>query len=233
MPRLVRWHALHPDIELDIDSSLRVVDLQREGFHAALRVGGGPWRRLDCERLVESRRVVVCAPQRAARLAGAGVAALSAEPLLGDAGQWTRWFALAGGRLHAKPVADFNDAGLMLQAAEHDMGIAMVLELTAADALQSGSLRRLTRVALDEPGADSHWLVNPPELAEWPPLAAFRHWLRAELAQSERMLDGLPAPVELGLEARPAAPSTDSAAARPAGTSTAGRTGNRSRGRSG
>ena len=39
-------------------------------------------------------------------------------------------------KLAGKPVADFNDAGLMLQAAELDIGVALARELLVADALQ-------------------------------------------------------------------------------------------------
>jgi LysR family glycine cleavage system transcriptional activator len=188
LPRMGRWRERHPDITLEIHSSQQIVDLQREGFHAALRIGLGPWRGMNAERLIDSPLIVVAAPARAARLAGAGAQALAAEPLLGDAEQWAQWLALGGARLVAKPVADFNDAGLMLQATEQDLGLALARELLAADALQAGRLVRVGTASLDDPGTSSYWFVHPTELADWPPLAALREWLFDEMALSRAAL---------------------------------------------
>ena len=43
-PRLGLWRrARHPDIPIEIEASVNsVLDLQREGFHAAIRTGGAP-----------------------------------------------------------------------------------------------------------------------------------------------------------------------------------------------
>ncbi|MEO6595246.1 MAG: LysR substrate-binding domain-containing protein [Planctomycetota bacterium] len=162
----------------------------RHAFHAGLRLGHGPWRGLHAVRLIDSPLIVVAAPARAARLAaaGGGIAALAREPLLGGGDQWQRWLALGGARLLAPPVADFNDAGLMLQATEQDLGLALVLELNAADALQDGRLVRVSTQTLEDRDLSTYWLVHPPELADWPPLVALRGWLRDEMAQSRRAL---------------------------------------------
>src|ERR1700741_1949545 len=49
LPRMARWRARHPDITLEIDASQNVVELQREGFHAAVRSGRGKWAGLHSE----------------------------------------------------------------------------------------------------------------------------------------------------------------------------------------
>jgi LysR family glycine cleavage system transcriptional activator len=85
-------------------------------------------------------------------------------------------------------VAAFNDAGLMLQAAEQDLGIALARELLAADALRDGRLVRLSPLAMPDQQRDAYWLVHPPALADWPPLRALHAWLRDELAASQRQL---------------------------------------------
>ena len=188
LPRMGRWRERHADITLEVNASQQLVNLQRDGFHAALRAGQGPWQGLQAERLIDSPLIAVAAPGRAARLAGTGVAALAAEPLLGDMAQWTRWLALGGARLTSKPVADFNDSGLMPQAAEMDLGIALSRELLAADALTASRLVRLHGLALDDEASSSFWFVHPPALADWPPLAAVREWLHDEMALSRQAL---------------------------------------------
>ncbi len=194
LPRIGRWRDRHPDITLDVHASQQVVDLQREGFHAGLRSGHPPWRGLEAEKLIDSPLIAVAAPARAARLAGAGLQALAAEPLIGSAEEWTQWLALGGARLSSKPVADFNDFGLMLMATEQDLGIALVRELLAADSLQAGHLVRLHALTLDDTDSSTYWCVYPPELADWPPLAALREWLHDEMTLSREAVARLQLP---------------------------------------
>jgi LysR family glycine cleavage system transcriptional activator len=186
LPRIGRWRARHPDIALEIDASQNVVDLQREGFHAGLRSGRGPWPGLEAEALIDSPLIAVGAPASARKLLGLGDAALANEPLIGDAPLWQLWFAAAGVKVRVRPVADFNDSGLMLQAAEHGLGITLAREMLAADALADGRLVRLSPVAVDVPESRGYYLVYPPALRQWPPLVALRRWLFDELALSQR-----------------------------------------------
>ena len=51
LPRIGRWREQHPALALEIDASIRPVDLQREGFHAAVRQRTGPWPGVQSERL--------------------------------------------------------------------------------------------------------------------------------------------------------------------------------------
>ncbi|HET9205781.1 MAG TPA: LysR substrate-binding domain-containing protein [Burkholderiaceae bacterium] len=186
LPRMGDWHAKHSDIALEINASQQVVDLQRDGFHAALRQGSGVWRGLHADRLIDSPRVPVGSPQAAQRLTGKDVAALAHEPLLGQADLWEQWFALSGLKVRVNPVAVFNDAGLMLQAAEQNMGIALSREVLAADALRERRLFRLSSLALQEAMVDAYWLVYPPDLHDWLPLATLRRWLHTQIDASAR-----------------------------------------------
>jgi LysR family glycine cleavage system transcriptional activator len=136
--------------------------------------------------LIDSPRVPVGSPQAAQRLLGRDVAALAREPLLGHASLWERWFALSSVKVRVNPVAVFNDAGLMLQAAEQNMGIALAREVLAADALRERKLIRLSTLALHEETVDAYWLVYPQALHDWRPLAALRRWLHGQLDESAR-----------------------------------------------
>lgn len=188
LPRMVRWRARHPDITLDIHASQALVDLAREGFHAGLRTGQGGWRGLQAERLIDSPYIAVAAPGRAARLKPGDHKALAAEPLLGSNALWERFLSLCGCRLRGKTVAEFNDAGLMLQAAEQDLGIALGRELLAADALQAGRLVRLSPLTLSDESTATYWFVFPPQHAQWPALQALRDWLHEEVGLSRQAL---------------------------------------------
>lgn len=184
MPRIARWRDRHPDIALELEASQRVIDLQRDGFHAAVRQGKGPWPGLENELLAESPFVAVGTPATARRLAGVPAEALAQEPLLGDADAWTQWFAAHGLRRRVVPIATFNDAGLMLQAAEQGLGIALARELLAADALADARLAKVAPRAITLEGAYNYHLVYPPQLRDWPPLVALRAWMIEELEAS-------------------------------------------------
>jgi len=190
LPRMGRWRERHPGLALEIDASHQLVDLQREGFHAGLRQGRGPWAGLESERLFDLPMplIVVGSPAAARRLLGAQPEALAREPLLGDAELWQRWFAAAGLRTQVTTVAVFNDAGLMLQAAEQNLGLGLGRELLAADALHDGRLVRLSPISITSEHAHPYHLVYPPALRDWPPLASLRQWLRDELDLSRKSL---------------------------------------------
>jgi LysR family glycine cleavage system transcriptional activator len=190
LPRLGLWRARHPDIPIEIEASANIVDLQRDGFHAAIRTGRGPWPGLVVERLYESPTpfIAVASPEVARRLRGGKPADLAREPLLGDAEVWEEWFAGAGVRTRAVPVASFNDVGLMLQATEQGLGLAVVRELLAADALRDGRLARLFDVSVVLEGVQPYSLAYPPALKDWAPLLALRAWVREEFDASLAML---------------------------------------------
>jgi LysR family glycine cleavage system transcriptional activator len=189
LPRIGRWRERHPALPLEIDASFHAVDLQREGFHAAVRQGDGPWPGLQSERLFEQPPIIVVGSAASARrLLGAQPEALAREPLLGDSELWRLWFAAAGLRTDARTVAVFNDAGLMLQAVEQNLGLGLCREILAADALSDGKLVRLSPISIMHPEAQPYHLVYPPGLRDWPPLAAFREWFHGELALSLKAL---------------------------------------------
>ena len=190
LPRLGLWRERHPGIPLEIEASANIIDLQRDGFHAAIRTGAGPWPGLVVERLYETPTpfIAVASLQVALRLRAARPADLAREPLLGDSDVWEQWFAGAGVRTRVTPVASFNDVGLMLQATEQGLGLAVVRELLAADALRDGRLARLFDVSVVLEGVQPYSLVYPPALADWPPLIALRDWVRQEFDRSLALL---------------------------------------------
>ena len=204
LPRMQRWRERHPDIALELHSSQHVMDLQRDGFHAALRQGSGGWPGLSDERLLDSPLVVVASPGTARRLQGGSIAALAHEPLLGHGESWDRWFSEGGLKIRSNPVASFNDAGLMLQAAEQGLGIALGREFMVADALRDGLLVQLSeqRLAPDAEYA-SYYLVYPPTLRDWKPLQALRDWLHEEVCM---LKESMPAATPVLTPIKPAEP---------------------------
>jgi len=189
LPRLPNWQTLQPCITLDLHASQQVVDLEREGFHIGLRIGRGPWPGLVSEPLFHSPHIVVAAPVLGQRLVGVPPDALALQPLLGDTDLWRQWFAEAGHTSTvAAPVATFNDAALLIQAAEQGMGVALTRELFAADALLDGRLVRVSARATDEDATRDYQVVYPEALREDAAVRAFCDWLHAEVAAVQQRL---------------------------------------------
>ena len=85
-------------------------------------------------------------------------------------------------------VAIFNDAGLMLQAAEQSLGLALSREILAADALCDGRLVQLSPVSITHEFAEPYHFVYPPALRTWAPIESLRAWLRDELDLPKKLL---------------------------------------------
>jgi LysR family glycine cleavage system transcriptional activator len=165
-----------------------VVDLEREGYQIGVRVGRGPWPGLVTERLFKSALIAVAAPSLAHGLVGQPDAALASQPLLDDVDLWRAWFAQAGVAAAPQVVASFNDAGMLLQAAEQGMGIALCRELLAADALLSGQLVKVSARQLAMDASRDYQIVYPEALRHEPAVRAFCDWVHAEIAALQQRL---------------------------------------------
>ena len=200
LPRMARWRARYPAITVELHTSQDVIDVTRRGFHLAIRQGLGSWPGLESELLADAPTYVYASPTKAAQLAKAPLERLAAEPLLGNPTPWEGWFREGGLVVSASPIATFNDASLMLQAAELDLGITMASAVLAADAEFEGRLVRLSdrpvpsALIRPNPRASSQFhLAWPPHFRDSAPLVTLRHWLHGEMAETLARLEPPPA----------------------------------------
>jgi LysR family glycine cleavage system transcriptional activator len=183
LPRMARWRERNPGLTLEIETSQQVVDLLRDGFHAALRFGRGPWPGVESETLFDTPLplIVLASPETAAALPDHSPQTLARQPLLGERELWQTWFSAAGLDTPITPVASFNDAGMMMQAAEQGLGITLGRQLLAADAL-------ISPISIEYEQAQTYHLVYRPSLRDWAPLVELKQWLRDELEMSRENL---------------------------------------------
>ena len=196
LPRIGSWRERHPQSAAGDRRHLSNWSTsQRDGFHAALRYGaravagpriGASVRHADAN---DRRRFAAdCAHAPAGRAAWKR---LRANRCSENASCGSCWFAAAGLPIKVTPVAVFNDAGLMLQAAEQDLGLALSREPLAADALGDGPARSaLTQLSIAYEPAHAYHLVYPPSvhaIGRRSPRCA--QWLRDELELSRKALD--------------------------------------------
>jgi DNA-binding transcriptional LysR family regulator len=109
VPRLPEFSRLHPGIDLRIDASDVVRDLEGEGYDVALRYFRHDRAPRGLTLLHDEQLVPVLSPLLAARIgpirraADLGRATLLVEdaPITLDGGHWGRWFARARTPMHA------------------------------------------------------------------------------------------------------------------------------------
>ncbi|WP_449468128.1 LysR substrate-binding domain-containing protein [Stenotrophomonas humi] len=189
VPRLGRFVARHPQIEINLQSSQDLVDFERQlQFDAAMRVGDGRWPGLIAESLIDEWLVPMASPALVERMGGRDALPLSQWPLLGDPdGEWDRWFALIGEPAPRRYVAILDDSESHHRAAIDGVGVALGRITRARLLLESGQLVLLSKQRLKTPW--SHWLVYPERSTTHAGFLAFREWLHAEAAEHRRHMD--------------------------------------------
>lgn len=188
VPRLSRFHAMHPDIDLRISANERLVDFARDSIDVAVRFGDGSWPALRCERMFGESVTPMCSPALAKSLAEpadlARVTLLHEDMLpLGRFPTWACWLDAAGvSGVDASRGPRFSHTHLMLQAAIDSHGIALGQTLLAADDLEAGRLVEPFPLRLATGFA--YWLVSRPTVTEPRKIQAFRAWVEAETGGS-------------------------------------------------
>jgi LysR family glycine cleavage system transcriptional activator len=180
VPRLPRFMAAHPQVEINLQSSIGLVDFERErGVDAALRFGPGGWAGLEAVHLFDDWLTPTASPALLRGRRKPTLAALGDWPLLGDPGQrWGHWFKAFGGRAPARFVAGFSDSETLHRAAAEGLGVALGRMTLARPLVEAGRLRFLFPQRLKSDYA--HYLVFPPRSAAHPALRAFHAWLVEE-----------------------------------------------------
>ncbi|WP_049622928.1 LysR substrate-binding domain-containing protein [Frateuria defendens] len=204
VPRLPGLVAAHPELELNLQSSVALVDFAREPVDAALRYGRGEWPGLHVEKLFDEWIAPVAAPALIERMAGADVEDLADWPLLGDPGErWRDWFALVGGQPQRRYVAQFDSTDALHRAALEGMGVALGRMVTARPLIDAGLLRVLGRRHLRIP--EAYYLVYPPRSQACTALVTVRRWLHERAAEYARQAS----PPDFAAEPAAAAPACD------------------------
>lgn len=186
VPRLGRFTARHPAIDVDVSATARVVDLARERIDVAVRHGLGHYPGLRVLRLMSPRLVPVGSPDL---LDGGPPLTVPADclrlPLLQDEDRadWTLWLRAHGIEdERAAHGPSFADDYLRLRAAMAGQGLALVRDVYIRDELAAGRLR--LAFDLPWPTAFAYYVVMRPELADTPKVRAFVDWLREEAGDS-------------------------------------------------
>lgn len=185
MPRLKRFHARHPEIDVRLSTTQMLADFARDDVDLAIRFGRGRYPGLTAERLLSQDVFPVCSP---ALLDGPRPLRrpedLKHHTLLHDdiREDWALWLQAAGisGVDPTRGPSFGSDSGLVVQAAVDGLGVALGRSALVAHELAAGRLVRPFQLALKE--QDAYYVVYPPTHIGRPKVKLFRDWLLEEAA---------------------------------------------------
>jgi LysR family glycine cleavage system transcriptional activator len=179
MPRLGRFRARHPEVELLLNPSSEVVDLRRGDYDVGVRFGKGVWPGLETEKLASTSIALVATPALLAQYRVETPRDLLSAPWVQelDQDEWRVWLAQYGVPVEGKRNTLHLPAHLAHEAIRDGQGVGMIAHLFVEDDLRAGRLVSLFPRE-DDDGVGYH-IVRPPG-AMRADVAAFVSWLRRE-----------------------------------------------------
>lgn len=192
--RLDQFREAHPDIDLLLDASDKLADLERDPVDVAIRYGAGDYPGLSVTPLLREREFPVCSPtlmegphplREPADLAHHTLLHVTNwRAYTDDWGEddlwpnWKMWLKAAG--VHTvdwRTGPRFKQSMMAMQAAREGQGVALGSTILAADDLKSGRLVRPFDVTVGAPDAFGYYFVCLERYADRPKIAAFRTWM--------------------------------------------------------
>jgi LysR family glycine cleavage system transcriptional activator len=195
VPRLDEFHALHPDIDVRLDATQRLVDLRREEFDLGIRFGPGHWEGLEADFLLDEEFIPVASPALIARKPVNEPADLAGHTLLHREDSpvplpldWEMWLQAAGvDNVDPDRGIRYSMESMAIQAALEGHGIALVSNVLVEADIEAGRLVRLFDLGLQVGHDVAYYLAYAPNRMRHPRVAAFRDWILNEVSQTEHL----------------------------------------------
>lgn len=189
LPRLQNFELSHPDIDLRMSSTLALVDFQRDGIDAAIRLGHGSYPGLDAVKLFEESVTPMCSPRL---LKGKrtltkpdelqGQVLLHDDSLAFDAAtpNWRNWLKAANiNTVDISRGIHFGQPDHALQAAIDGAGVVLGWRNLAAADIAAGRL--VTPFELSLPLGAAFYLVYPQAYANRKKVEMLREWVLKQI----------------------------------------------------
>ncbi|WP_252091988.1 LysR substrate-binding domain-containing protein [Pseudomonas sp. MWU13-3659] len=169
IPRLPRFHAAHPDLQLHLVAAGGPVDFARAGVDLALRRDDFHWdRQLHSLKICDEWIGPVATP------------GFKGQRLLHSATRldaWATWLRLSGQGLKQGERSDFEHFYLSLQAAGAGLGLAIASALMVRDELDNAQLEAPFGFLRD---GSSYHLLSPRPLDDGGKRQRFAQWVSGE-----------------------------------------------------
>lgn len=187
MPRLARFHAAHPDIDVQITTSHQRADFDREDVDVSIHSEPRAPQGAGFKRLFGETLLPVCAPG----LLRSGPPLRTPDDLaqhvllcsMNRPNDWPAWLEAAGARgVDGNGGLKFENAALAYQAAADQLGVIVALLAFVRDDLAAGRLVEPFGLRVETQGA--YWLASRPGPEQPRRVRAFEDWVMAEAAAS-------------------------------------------------
>lgn len=190
MPRLERFSAQHPDIDLRVLASDQMIDLRQGDVDVAVLYGEGTWAGVNAYALFGERVYPVCsagylathrALLRASDLLDQTLIHLDGGGNIWGAMDWKVWLARQG--VSGQPVRRgirLNSYPMVLQGAEAGHGVALGWSYITDPMLRDGRLVCPVDAPLETP--NSYYIGTLQTREREPQIAQFLQWMRDEIA---------------------------------------------------
>jgi LysR family transcriptional regulator, glycine cleavage system transcriptional activator len=183
VPRLPAFLAKNPGFQVQVISSLDLVELDRSGIDIALRTGKGPWPGTKAELLIEQRIFPVCSPALAKRLKTpsdlAGVPIIRNQNALERWGAWLSIHGLTEDHLGLGPT--FSDYSLGIDAATAGLGVMLGTQIITRDSIEAGHLvKPFKRDVTTDYGL---WFVTSISHENDRKILMFKRWLKRSIKE--------------------------------------------------
>jgi LysR family glycine cleavage system transcriptional activator len=180
MPRIGRFMALHPGLEVQVEATASLANFARDGIDVAVRFGRGPWPGVHAEWFMDDVYIMVCSPKLNRGRLPKRPQDLARFPLLRTLREeWELWCKAAGIDLPPPTGGvEFDDAAMMLHQVVEGHGISLARRSIAEGDIARGTLVQLFDVTI--PSQHSYYLVWPEHTAPSEKILAFQDWLLQE-----------------------------------------------------
>lgn len=185
LPRLALFRHAYPDIELTLQLGLPPHHAPLEDADIELRFGNAPFAERESMHLQSDEVCPVCSPDYLRELGpldgfATDAAVARAHLIRSPLEPWRTWFQACGiGLPEPSAGTQFDDLGLVLDAAVAGFGVALMRLKLGHAWLDSGRLVRLSRESVKSP-YDYFLCWKPGTLERWE-CAAFVDWVRHAL----------------------------------------------------
>jgi len=195
VPRLGRFEALHPLVDVWISAGMELVDFNSGEIDIAIRYGSGHYAGLEVQRLMQETVIAVTSPELLAAHPLNQLSDLAGQVLLHDGSpdadescpDWTMWLAARGVTgVDGSRGPRFNQSSLVIEAAVGGRGVALAKRALAQADLDAGRLVAPFQIATAVDFA--YYLVHPKAKGRLPQVKAFVAWVTAEAQAHEAML---------------------------------------------
>lgn len=188
MPRMAQFQARYPDIELQINASMGLIDFNRSSTDMAVYYGNGEWEDIEVHFLRKVMLVPVCSPllmdgkrplEKPEDLQHHTLIAVSKRQW-----EWDSWLRQAGAAfITPKGHLQLSSGQLATAAAQEGLGVALADSTLTSREIASGRLVVPFDIPLDTRRA--FYLVYQKHRPLTSGMKAFKEWLMAEMQRGD------------------------------------------------